>query len=275
MKRQFMNRRNQMFVIGLIVWLLLACWTISAFWTHIDELGESYQFAARMGAMAVEVIGLGFLFWCCFDKSITVRRWALVFALLLSIILVFHAGALRGIRDAKMQQIETEHRLAQTLTQMSTAQAQAVADANKQYLAAPAWGTAPVSRRALINSTTASQTQIANSAQEKIAAEIGAGDRKIKESAIVPLWYLNGWMYAAMFIAGMLMLSILHWQMSTADDLDANYNGVPDRLEQETVRVTAPVEPALQPVQPRPTPALERERVTWQYGRRPPDEQPS
>ncbi|MGH9838047.1 MAG: hypothetical protein ACREEM_04610 [Blastocatellia bacterium] len=231
MKKQFLNRRTQMFVIGALVWILLAAWTISAFWGHIDELAERYQFAARLGALASEVIGMGFLYWHCYDKSLTIRRCALIFSVILASILVFHAGALRGLRDARIQQAATEDRVAEKLTEMSAAQSKAIADASAANAGKLAQqGIRQRERLALANKANAQQGEIARAAQEKVAAEIAAGNDKVKDTAIVPRWYLDGWMYGVIFMAAMLMLGILWWKMSDADEsvIDADYDGIPD-----------------------------------------------
>ena len=238
MKQQFLNRRAQMFTVGAIVWCLLAAWTVSAFWGHIDELNESYQFAARLGALAAEVIGMGFLYWHCFDRSLTVRRWALIFSVILASILVFHAGALRGLRDARTKQQETENRLTEKLMEMSTAQSKALADASAENAGKLVrQGVRQKERLALANKASAQQSNIARAAQEKVAAEIAAGNDKVKDTAIVPRWYLDGWMYGVIFMAAMMMLGHLWWKMSEADEsvIDADYDGVPD-IEQEFPR---------------------------------------
>ncbi len=231
--KQLMNRRGQMFAIGLIVWILLACWTVSAFWTHINSLNEDYQFAARLGALAAEVIGLGFLYWHCYDPSITIRKWALIFSVILASILVFHSGALRGLRDARIQQTETEQRLKDTLTEMSKEQAGSITAGNAQTQR---------ERIALERQAKQAQTEVNKAAQEQVAKEIITGNDKVKDTAIVPRWYLDGWMYGAIFMSAMVMLGILWWKMSDADDVDLNFNNIPDKDEQ----------PEQQPVQATP-----------------------
>jgi hypothetical protein len=258
-----------MFLIGSAVWILLACWTVSAFWTHIDELRESYRFAARLGALASEVIGFGLLYWHCFDLSLKVRRWALIFSVILASVLTFHAGALRGLRDARIKQVETENRLTEKLTQMSTEQAAGVAQSSAKAAGNVA---SQKERLALANKSHAQQGRIAQFAQETVAKEIVTGNEKVKDLAIVPRWYLDGWMYGVIFMIAMTMLGTLWWFMSDADDVDENFDGIPDRLQPERFPRRQPlVQPAVQPAtapiaaaqgQPRPEPS----RPIWHGG---------
>lgn len=260
-QKRFLNRRGQMFAVGVIVWILLACWTISAFWGHIDELGESYQSAARLGALAAEVIGIGFLWWHCFDPSITVRRWALLFSVALASILVFHAGALRGLKDARIKQTEAENRLASTLTKMSKEQTAGLGESSGALVAS---GQTQRERIAIAGKTAAQQSEINRAAQETVAREIVAGNDRVKDTAIVPRWYLDGWMYAVIFMTAMAMLGFLWWKMSDADDLDEDYNGVPDRLERQPAPVVHQViAPAAVPVAAQ---SEEKPRQVWRGG---------
>src|SRR5262245_58335941 len=93
-----LTQRKQMFFVGFIVWVLLLCWSLSAFWGHIDSLKEEYASAAKAGAAAAEFIVLAFLWWHCFHKKIGVRKWTLIFCSVLAVVIVVHSGAVRGLR---------------------------------------------------------------------------------------------------------------------------------------------------------------------------------
>jgi hypothetical protein len=94
----------------------------------------------------------------------------------------------------------------------------------------------------------------------------------VKDLAIVPRWYLDGWMYGVIFMIAMTMLGTLWWFMSDADDADENFDGIPDRLQPERFPRRQPsVQPAVQPAtapiaaaqgQPRPEPS----RPIWHGG---------
>lgn len=198
------------------------------FWAHIDEAGESYKFAAKAGALACEVIGLGFLCWHCFDRSITVRRWALIFAVILAGVLLFHAAALRGLRDARAGQKETENRLVEVLGRITKENNNAAAQALGDLLPKlRAQGASEKSLKELARTTQSGASDAIKSAQDQVLKDIQAGNDKVKDTAIVPRWYLDGWMYGAMFMAAVLMLGILGWFMSNADDADENFSNIP------------------------------------------------
>lgn len=224
-----------MFFVGFVLWCLLVLWTGSAFWNHIDHLGENYQNAAKAGALASEFAVLALLYWHCFDHHIGVRKWALIFAFLLPCVILSHAGALRGINDATAQRLAAEKRLADTLTGMSEKQQAGVKG--------DATGTQR-ERLAKDRATKQQQAEIAKNAQAEAAKAIAESSDKIKESAIFPAWYLDGWMYSFLFIAALACVSwIFRLQMNT--DIDADFDGVPDSQQnrQPAIGFNAPAPP--------------------------------
>lgn len=220
MKNQSLfSRRGGMAFVGIGLWLFMALWTLSAFWQHIDELKATYQFAAKCGAMAGEFAALAFVFWHCFSKHMGVRKWALVFAVLLPSILVAHAGALRGMQESTNAQRSTEDRTREALTKMTQDQAGAIkgdsTGTQRERLA---------KNRAALRE----QAEIAKNAQKEVAATIAASDDKVKDSSIFPRWYLDGWMYSLIFIAALVMVSAI-FALMMRDDIDADFDGVLDR----------------------------------------------
>lgn len=229
-QKQLMSRRGAMFFVGFVLWLLLVLWTGSAFWNHIDHLGENYKNAAKAGALASEFAVLALIFWHCFDKHLGVRKWALIFAFLLPCIILSHAGALRGINDATAQRIEAEKRLSETLTGMSKEQQSGVKTDNS--------GTQR-ERLAKDRATKAQQAEIAKNAQAEAAKAISESADKIKESSIFPAWYLDGWMYSILFISALACVSwIFRLMMNT--DIDADFDGKIDKPEEFPREIEVP-----------------------------------
>jgi hypothetical protein len=205
MQRQFLGRRAQMAFVGLGLWLLLALWSLSAFWHHIDGLNESYRLAAKCGAMAGEFALLSLVVWHCFDKHIGVRRWSLIFSFLLGSVIIIHAGALRGLAEATAVQIDAEKRLAETLTKMSKEQME----------------------------STRRKADVAKGAQKEVADTVRSGADKVKDSSTLPRWYLDGWMYSVIFILSLALVGVIFLLMMNKDDIDVNFDGIPDRLQRE------------------------------------------
>lgn len=210
MQNAFLTRRAQMAFVGIGLWFFLALWSLSAFWEHIEQLGVKYPAATKAGAMAGELAILALILWHCFDKHIGVRRWSLIFAVVLSGAMLVHAGALRGMAEAQTAQIEAEKRLKETLTEMSKAQMGSASGRFKSR----------------------TQQEIAIKAQEELAATVKAGADKIKDSSILPRWYLDGWMYSLLFILSLISVGIVSMLMM-GNDVDANFNGVVDSQETE------------------------------------------
>lgn len=258
MNRQFMSRRVQMAFVAGGLWFLLALWSLSAFWAHIDSLGANYQLAAKCGAMAGEFTLLALVLWHCFDKHIGVRRWALILGFILAAVILVHAGALRGVEEAKAARIDTEDRLAQRLTAMSKDQAAAIGAANASTVA-----NAPTQkeRMALARSTAAEQGDVARAAQQTLATEIAKTDSSVRAVSILPDWYLNGWCYSLLFILSLAFVGIIFLMMMNGEDIDENFDNIPDREQGGLVaatQTTTTVTPVPAPVTaaPRPAPAV-------------------
>lgn len=227
-QKPFLSNRAQMAIVGVIMWLLLALWTISAFWQHIDELGAEYRNAAKAGATAGEFAILAFVLWHCFNKHLGVRRWALIFSFILSGFVLVHAGALRGLNEATTAQINTEQRMTEALTQMSRQQAESItsADSGSQQ-----------ERLAKNRAALAQKAEVAKNAQKEVAATIATSADKAKESSIFPRWYLDGWMYSILFIASLAMLGVIFLLMMR-DDIDADFDGIADKYQKPRQPIT-------------------------------------
>lgn len=221
MSKELLSERGKMALAGGVMWFLLALWSGSAFWEHIDWLQPEYPNASRLGALASEVALLILMIFHCFSKHIGVRRWALIFCLILGAAVLIHSGALRGMRESQIVQTNAEDRLAASLGKMSAEQARAIeadqSGTQRERLAK--------SRAAL-----AQKAEIAKAAQEQVATAIKGGADKVKADSILPLWYLNGWMYSALFLLSNLFLGIC-FLMMMRDDVDANFDGIPDKQQ--------------------------------------------
>lgn len=259
MKKQFLSQRVQMAIVGVGLWFLLALWSLSAFWTHISSLGEQYQFAAKCGSMAGEFALLALILWHCFNPHIGVRRWALILGFLLAVVVLVHSGAVRGATEAKTARLDTESRLAQSLTAMSKDQAATIGETGARSLSAAG---SQKERAAIVGKTAAEQARVAQAAQQTLAAEIVKTDQAVKDTSILPAWYLDGWCYSAIFLFSLLCVGIIFLMMMNDEDIDRNFNGIPDgqegRLEDSPVvpQTTVTVNPVPVAAGPR--------SVSWQ-----------
>jgi hypothetical protein len=227
-EKNFMTKRAQMAFIGVGLWFFLAAWSISAFWQHIDELGATYRNGARLGAIGAEFALLMYVLLHCFNPHLGVRRWALIFSFILGSVILIHTGALRGLSEATTAQIATEKRMAETLTEMSQKQAQAITPDNT--------GTQR-ERLAKNRAAVSSQADVAKNAQKEVAETIAASTDRVKDSSIMPRWYLDGWMYGVIFIAALLFTTILFLLMMR-DDVDADFDGIADKYQKTRQPIT-------------------------------------
>jgi len=204
-KNSLLSHRGQIALVAVSLWFLLALWSVAAFWEHIDGMGVTYPVITKLGAISGEVGLLALVLWHCFNKHIQVRKWSAVFGFALGAAILVHAGALRGMGEARTAQLSTEQRLKDQLTDMSKEQM------------------AHTKRKAVV----------AESAQKQLADTIRAGDDKVKDSSILPRWYLDGWMYSVLFILSLGVCTVVGSMMRNKEDIDENFDGVPDRLQLE------------------------------------------
>src|SRR5262249_6476269 len=68
-------------------------------------------------------------------------------------------------------------------------------------------------------------------AQRLLTNEIVSSNDKVKNNSILPRWWLDGYMYSGIFILSLLFVSIIFLLMMNQEDIDANYDGVPDNQQ--------------------------------------------
>src|SRR5262249_11338324 len=207
-KRQFIGRRAQMAFVGVGLWVLLMLWSLSAFFAHIDELQESYRLAAKSGAMAGEFALLALVLWHCFDKHIGVRRWSLILGFILAGVILVHTGALRGLKDARVQQRVTEDRLTEKLGELSKQQTEASSKASGE-IARQMRGSSQRERRWAMNQQIQKGTASNLEARRLLANEIVSSNDKVKNNSILPRWWLDGYMYSGIFILSLLFVGVI------------------------------------------------------------------
>lgn len=227
-KKDFMNRRRQMFIFGLLGLVCLSMWTLSAFWAHIRALQSDFQYMAFAGAVFGELI-LVDLLWCyCFNKSLKVRREAIIYEFLLIVILAGHAGILRGMHSIEQRQLTTETRLKDSLNEMSKEQMAAIKGADETELN-------PRTRRAANAEAEKTRRAIAENAQKQVGEAIKAHDENVIEQTLAPKWYINGWMYAVIFLVSALLAARVKWLHAhvAPEDLDEDFDGVADVYQRD------------------------------------------
>ncbi len=217
--RTLLKQRGQLALVGFGLWFLLALWSITAFWSHIDRLEESYNLGAKCGALAGEFALLAMVFWHCFNRHINVRRWSLIFGFILGVTILLHAGALRGMDEAEVSRRQTEDRLTEALTKMSAEQSAAIPDSRSRG------GRREAAR---------TRAQIATGAQQQVAEVIKERDQIIRSSSLLPRWYLDKWCYSVIFIASLALIGILTLMMMNRDDVDEDFDGVPDHRQRSS-----------------------------------------
>ena len=68
-------------------------------------------------------------------------------------------------------------------------------------------------------------------AQRLLVNEIASSNDKVKDTSILPRWYLDGWMYSAIFVVSLFFVGIIFLLMMNHEDIDANFDGIPDHQQ--------------------------------------------
>jgi hypothetical protein len=205
-----LRERQQVFCVSLLLWVCLAAWTLSAFWEHINSLDPEYALQSKLGACGGELLALAFIYWHSFHAQLHVRKWALIHSLLLAAVLLVHSGGVRGLKEAKHQQLEAEKRVAAHLGALSAAQTRAAGEAAAKLRAAGGSDREATRLGARI-------AQEANRTATQQAREtVEQGTARVLGATLLPDWYWRDWCYSGIFLAAVVLLSHLCWVMLSA-----------------------------------------------------------
>ena len=219
------SKRGWLFLAKFVAWSFLALWSCSAFFEHLDVLKASTS--AYVGAFGTEAIMLILIVFSTFYPKIRTRKEALIMNVAVGVIVLLHAGGLRGFLAVHAEQTAAESRLAENLTKLGDAQSQAALRAARKESATLGRVDASKNAQATIQS--------ANKAAVSSLSEFtkGTNDRIIGAS-IFPRWYINGGMFSLMFILGFIALSRVLFLAINDTDVDSDFNGVADAEEEIT-----------------------------------------
>jgi hypothetical protein len=231
--KQKVPDRIQKTIAGFIIWIALLAWSMSAFLEHIDAaMGDSpYKSLARIGAAGAELILLHLIILKIWNKHLSVRTWALVGSFLVGGVILLHSGTLRSVGQAAHEQEKAEKSFTEgagrIVGQNSAATATAAAELQKKMKAD---GFSQRERMAAANNLRNAAGQGVGKGLEEYKAFIAEGNKKVYESSIFPEWYTRQYLYIGVFILSLLVYSgvMLLWQYAGPDDVDANFDGVPD-----------------------------------------------
>jgi hypothetical protein len=235
--KSFWSERGQIATASYAVWGLLAMWSISAFWQHLDQLNPEYVMMAKIGAVAAEVILFAFTSWHIFSIKMRVRLWSLIFAFVLGAAVLVHSGAIQSMNSAKAEQNEKNAGLVENLSKL-----------NKESTVRinPSRRAKQKERLKIAEEEAQAQADALKNAQGLIVEQSNKSERIVKDSTILSHDYLNRHMYTAMFVLSLTLFSILMAIMMFAPGkTDADYDGVADEDQYPQVQ-----QPTMRPVQP-------------------------
>lgn len=224
------SQRWQIFAVGLGIWALLAFWSISVFWAHIDQFADSnFKKGMYVGATASEFVVLVMLFWHCFNIHIGVRRVCIFLGLFLTFAIVIHSAALRGKSDALHEQAIAGQQLAGNLALLSGEQLRQAKEANDTALKNP--NLSRRERNRLQKEGQALAAQITGDAQKNLTQASQEMATKAEEDSMFPPWYLHGWCYAVLFCLAVICVFIPSLMMLNQEDIDRDFDGIPDHQQ--------------------------------------------
>src|SRR5262249_38479521 len=88
-------------------------------------------------------------------------------------------------------------------------------------------------RMAQLTKAQNSSAETAKAAQENLTKAVMSVEDKVKDSSILPRWYLDGWMYSVIFVLSLALVGIIFLMMMNQGDIDENFDGIPDREQPE------------------------------------------
>lgn len=223
--------RIAVFFMSAIGVVIMGCWTIPAFWKHIDETGGGH-WTLYVGAMAPEIVCGLLVLVHSFFPYIGVRQTALWLGGLLSAITIFHSVAMRGMTESTQRQVAAETRMKDNLTDSSGSLAERlsqplIAERNRP-------GTTPARKRQIDQQLTKLQTELGVNAQNNLAKEISGSTQKIYEGQVVSPSYLKNYGFLVLLGSSLaVLITIIYLMMNKEkrDDYDGNFDGIPDRLQ--------------------------------------------
>jgi hypothetical protein len=230
--RQLVPERVQKLIAGLLIWAFLAAWSISAFWEHIDTLDPADKGMAKAGAMGAEIILLFFILWKIYNKHLRVRFFALLFSAFLGVAILVHAGALRSIKGAKTEQVDKEKRFAENAGRIAGESTKGAVEGLGNALKNS--GMTVRQRNRQIAAAQIRGQRAADAARKDLKEITEASDEKLKNASWLPDWYLEKHTYTGVFVIALTLFSILMgiWMTAGDDDVDENFDGVPDNQQQ-------------------------------------------
>jgi len=223
------SRRAWLFLAELTGIGVLALWSLSAFFEHLDELKASAM--AYWGAAGTEVIMVILAAFACFCWKVRARQEAHILNAIVALVILVHSGGVRGLLSAKTEQTAAESRLAENLnklTQQTAGTAQSLARRQSRTIGAG-------------NAAKAAQGTVAQANQQAVnsLAEFTAQTQnRVAESSLFPRWYINGGMFSLMFIVGFLALSRVGYLAHFGQDVDRDFDGTVDAEEEEEIQQT-------------------------------------
>jgi hypothetical protein len=135
---------------------------------------------------------------------------------------------------AKIEQIDTEQRFAENAARIAQGTTAGAGEAAGKFVASDG------SRRgaqALGRNLAADVNKGLGTNLKEITMQ---GSEKIQTATLLPAWYVRNWMYTAVFVISLCLLGATFWIMATDDQIDANYDGVPDSQQPPRTMAMSP-----------------------------------
>lgn len=234
--KQRVPDRIQKLMIGILVWVFLAFWSMASFLEHIESIygNSKYINMAKVGALGAEVVLLCLIILKCYNKHLRVRAAALFSAIILGIFILLHSGTLRstGAQEAENKRAQEAYTGAAERI-VKTATATAADSAVKTQAEMKGQGLSQRERMAAGNNLRAGAQATAKELAAGVKTMIDDGQAKVFESSIFPPWYVQQWMYIAVFAFAMACLGfvLIVWMFAGDDDVDENFDGIADKLQ--------------------------------------------
>ncbi len=235
-KKSRVPLKAQKLVVGYILALLLAYWSIGAMWRHIDGLESDYGWMMKVGVLAGEFAVFVLITWHVLRRWIWTRLYCLLASVVLGGALIIHAA---GVIKADANKVESK----QLIGSLAEGQSKITQGATTGIVGGATQGARQLRRQ---GATTREAGRLITNANQQ-AAKVGTeANKQFTEAAtkineqqtaqnFMSRSYLNGPMYAVIFCLALALMGVgyLILELGAAEE-DDDADGVPNYADTDS-----------------------------------------
>ncbi len=225
----------QLVGFGWLVAGLLAFYTLGALWEYADSLDSTNGWMLKVGFVACEASVFVWVWWHVWRNWTVTRVWCLIAATGMGIFLVVHASAVTKYLSAKKEAGVQTEKLASGLAQITGAASQGAVTGAGEVAQKLRQNKAPNSARAAIRDGANAAAEVGTANGKTLADAHLKLEEGAKNSTFLSPEYLNGKMFAVVFIALLVgvLITFLVFEIGKAEE-DDDGDGIPNYADADS-----------------------------------------